>query len=93
MQSDETKGVTRETIRTMAAANGLALPEKRVDRVWKQYQAFMQLIARLDAYELPMDAEPSTTFTLVEEVPEPSAARSSSRPSARTRAKGGKSAK
>jgi hypothetical protein len=57
--------VTKETIKTLAQANGLAMPDDRLERVLHQYQNFMRLIERLDAYELKMEEEPQTIFTLV----------------------------
>jgi Asp-tRNA(Asn)/Glu-tRNA(Gln) amidotransferase C subunit len=57
--------VTKETIKTLAQANGLSLPDERLERVLHQYQTFMRLIERLDAYQLKMDEEPQTIFTLV----------------------------
>lgn len=57
--------VTKDTIKTLAQANGLLLPDERLERVLHQYQNFMRLIGRLDAYELKMDEEPQTIFTLV----------------------------
>ena len=59
--------VTKETIKTLSQANGLPLPDERLERVLHQYQNFMRLIERLDAYELKMDEEPQTIFTLVPE--------------------------
>jgi len=57
--------VTKDTIKTLAQANGLPLPDERLERVLHQYQNFMRLIGRLDAYELKMEEEPETIFTLV----------------------------
>jgi hypothetical protein len=57
--------VTKETIKTLAQANGLPMPDERLERVLHQYQNFMRLIERLDAYELKMEDEPQTIFTLV----------------------------
>ena len=53
----------RETIRTLAEANGLHIPEERLDRVLRQYQNYMRLIDRLDAFALEREEEPATTFT------------------------------
>ena len=57
--------VTKETIKTLAQANGLSIPDERLERVLRQYQNFMRLIERLDAYELKREEEPQTVFTLV----------------------------
>ena len=64
-------GVNKGTIRTLALANGLLLPDARLERVLKQYQNYLQLLARLDSFELKMDAEPATVFRLVPDEPQP----------------------
>ena len=63
--------VNKETIRTLALANGLHLPDARLERVLKQYQNYLQLLARLDSFELKMDAEPATVFRLAPDEPQP----------------------
>jgi hypothetical protein len=67
--------VTKQTIQSLAAANGLALPDGRLDRVLKQYQIYLRLVERLDAYPLPMESEPSTVFTLAGEMKDTSSGR------------------
>ncbi len=59
--------ITKEMLQSLAAANGINLPEARLDRVLKQYRSYLQLLARLDAFELKREAEPQTIFTLVPE--------------------------
>lgn len=61
----------KETIRALALANGLTLPEDRLEIVLKQYENYLQLFARLDSWALEMAAEPATTFTLVPDAPGP----------------------
>ncbi len=78
--------VNREFIAALAAANGLDLPDKRLDRVLKQYQSFMRQIARLDAFELKREAEPSVTFSLAKNMEPPA-------PSAQRKAAGGSNGK
>ncbi len=63
--------VNKETLRALAAANGLHLPDARLERVLKQYQNYLQLLSRLDAFDLKMDSEPETVFTLVPDESEP----------------------
>jgi hypothetical protein len=60
-------GVDKNFIASLAAANGLRLPESRLDRVLKQYQSFLRQIERFDAFELKREAEPSVTFSLERE--------------------------
>jgi len=59
--------VSKEALQSLAAANGLTLPVARLDRVLAQYRAYLRLLARLDAFEMPMDAEPQTVVTLTPE--------------------------
>ena len=61
--------MTKEAIQTLAAANGLSLPEDRLEVVLKQYEDFLQLLARLDSWELEMGEEPATTFSLSADAP------------------------
>ena len=63
--------VNKETIRTLALANGIHLPDTRLERVLKQYKNYLQLLARLDSFELKMDAEPATVFRLAPDEPQP----------------------
>jgi hypothetical protein len=56
--------MTRDTIRTLAAANGLTIPEERLDLVLEQYQSFLRTLAQIDTLDLPRETEPATTFGL-----------------------------
>jgi len=68
--------ITKDTIKALAIANGLDIPDARLDRVLKQYRSFMEALARVDAFKLPMEAEPQITFTLAPDAQaEPNAAR------------------
>lgn len=66
MQADPSQ-VTTETIRSLALANGLDIPEERLEVVLEQYRAYLESIARLNAFPLGREAEPATTFTLAQE--------------------------
>ena len=59
--------VDKATIKTLAEANGLSIPEDRLEIVLKQYQTYLDLLARLDSFPLEMTAEPSVTFALPSE--------------------------
>ena len=56
-------GITREFIRTLALTQGVTLPENRLDAVLKQYQSFLQSLARMESLPLPREAEPEILFT------------------------------
>lgn len=67
--------VSTETLKSLALANGLNIPDARLERVLKQYQIFLQLLARLDAFDLQREAEPQTVFTLLPQLPQEPARR------------------
>ena len=56
--------VDKAFIQTLAEANGIAIPEERLEGVLKQYQTYLELLNRLDSLPLDMGAEPSATFAL-----------------------------
>ena len=64
--------VTREFIRTLAAANGFAIPEERLDLVRLQYQGFIRSLAEINALPLPRETEPSITYSLAPPMVPPS---------------------
>jgi len=66
MQADPNQ-VTTEMIRSLALANGLDIPEERLEIVLEQYKTFLESVARLNAFPLDREAEPATTFTLTQE--------------------------
>lgn len=57
--------VTREFIKTLAAANGIEIPDERLDLVRVQYQTFIRTLAEINALPLPRETEPSITYALV----------------------------
>lgn len=56
--------ITIETIRTLATAAGLSIPDERLPLVLQQYRGFLRAIDRLEALNLPRETEPATTFEL-----------------------------
>ena len=64
---DDPNQVTTEMIRSLALANGLNIPEERLEIVLEQYKAFLESVMRLNAFPLDREAEPATTFTLTQE--------------------------
>jgi hypothetical protein len=55
----------RDTLKTLAAANGLVIPDERLELVLREYQSLMQALRDLDALAVPREMEPSTLFTLI----------------------------
>jgi hypothetical protein len=56
-------GITKELLRTLALAQGVNLPEARLEAVLKQYEAYLQSLARMDSLPLAREAEPEILFT------------------------------
>jgi hypothetical protein len=64
MLKDASDQEIKDTIRTLAKAVGLSLSEERIEVVLPQFKANLEYIATVDAFELPLEAEPSTIFQL-----------------------------
>lgn len=56
--------ITKEFIRTLAAANGLTIPEERLEVVQRQYESYLRALDELQRLELPREMEPSILYTL-----------------------------
>jgi len=56
--------VDKALIQTLAEANGISIPEDRLEVVLKQYQTYLGLLNQLEAFPLAQEAEPSLTFQL-----------------------------
>jgi hypothetical protein len=56
--------ITKEVLKSLALANGLDLPEERVDAVLKQYNDYLKILAQLDSLPLAREAEPEINYSL-----------------------------
>ena len=56
--------ITRDFIRSLAAANGLTIPDERLDVVQRQYESFLRALEEIQQLELPRETEPSILYTL-----------------------------
>ena len=56
--------ITKEFIRSLAAANGLTIPEERLDVVQRQYESFLRALGEMQQLELPRETEPSILYTV-----------------------------
>jgi len=56
--------VNAAMVRALAEANGISIPDDRLDIVLKQYQTYLELLSQLDAFLLSREAEPSVKFEL-----------------------------
>ena len=63
------------TIKTLAEANGLTIPDNRLERVLQQYQSFLRTLERLDSVPLERGAEPDIIFSLEPEASGPATPR------------------
>jgi hypothetical protein len=57
-------GITKEMLQALALANGVHLPEARLEAVLRQYQLYLESLARLDTLPLPREAEPEIIYAL-----------------------------
>jgi Asp-tRNA(Asn)/Glu-tRNA(Gln) amidotransferase C subunit len=51
--------VTRDLVRTLAAANGLKVSEERLELVRREYENFLRLVSEIDKMSIPAEAEPA----------------------------------
>jgi Asp-tRNA(Asn)/Glu-tRNA(Gln) amidotransferase C subunit len=56
--------ITKEFISTLAEANGLTIPEDRLDVVLRQYESFLRTLEEIQQLDLPRETEPSILYTL-----------------------------
>ena len=56
--------ITREFIRALADANGIAIVEEQLEPVRKQYESFMRTMSEIDAVPLTPETDPATIFAL-----------------------------
>ena len=50
--------VDKALIRTLAEANGISIPDDRLEVVLKQYQTYLGLLNQLESFRLAQEAEP-----------------------------------
>jgi Asp-tRNA(Asn)/Glu-tRNA(Gln) amidotransferase C subunit len=67
--------ITREFIRTLAAANGITIPDERLEQVRRQYESFLRTLEEIDSVALPPETEPTTAFLLASPALPPAASR------------------
>jgi hypothetical protein len=58
------ESVNEATIRALAEANGISIPENRLEIVLKQYKTYLELINQIDSFMLAREAEPAVKFEL-----------------------------
>ena len=60
-------------IKALAEANGLNIPDDRLETVLRQYQSFLRTMERIDMLPLEKETEPAILFTHVLNSPQPGA--------------------
>jgi hypothetical protein len=61
--------ITTHLVKTLAAANGIRIPEERLEVVRAQYETFLETLAEIDGVTLAREAEPAILFSLVPPAP------------------------
>jgi hypothetical protein len=56
--------ISKDFIRTLAAANGLTIPDERLDVVQRQYENFLRTLEEIRQLDLPREIEPAILYTL-----------------------------
>lgn len=57
--------VTKELIQSLALANGLHIPEDRLEVVRRQYQSFLRSLDQIESLGLEREAEPAISFSVL----------------------------
>jgi hypothetical protein len=55
---------TKDFVRTLAAVNGIEIPEERLEPVLRQYESFMRTLEEINSLSLPAEIEPAFSFSL-----------------------------
>jgi len=56
--------ISKEMLKSLAAANGVDLPDARLDAVLKQYQQYLKTLEELDSLPLSRETEPEINYSL-----------------------------
>ena len=56
--------VNAAMVRALAEANGISIPDDRLDIVLEQYRTYLELLSHLDTFLLAREAEPAVKFEL-----------------------------
>lgn len=65
------QNVTNELIRMMAAADGITIPDERLELVRRQYEAFLQDMAEINTLPLAREAQPAVPVVVPADLPDP----------------------
>jgi len=61
--------VTTQLVRTLAAANGIQIPEERLELVRAQYETFLKSLTEINSVTLARETEPAILFSLEPQAP------------------------
>ena len=56
--------ITGEFIRTLAAANGIAISDAQLEPVRQQFESFMRTVTEIEAVPLAPEVDPAVVFGL-----------------------------
>ena len=56
--------ISGDFVKTLASANGIELPDERVELVRREYENLMRSVAILDGLSVPRETEPAIGQTL-----------------------------
>lgn len=55
--------ITKDILKSLALANGVEIPDERLDAVLKQYEEYLKIIAQWDSLPLARESEPEITYS------------------------------
>ena len=58
------QSMTRETLKILAAANGLRVPDERLNLLLREYESLMRSMEELNTLPLSREAEPASFSSL-----------------------------
>ena len=61
--------ITTQFIRTLASANGIQIPDDRLELVRAQYETFIRTLAEINSLEVAQETEPAILFSLMPPAP------------------------
>jgi len=55
--------ITKDILKSLALANGVEIPDERLDAVLKQYEEYLKIIAQWDSLPLARESEPEIIYS------------------------------
>jgi hypothetical protein len=70
-QQEATVAIDRTFIQTLAEANGLTIPDERLDLVLRQYESYLRALETIDSVDQKRELEPVIDFSVDEATQRP----------------------